>query len=623
MFTIIQNNGSSPVSGTFGGLVQGSILSVGGRQFQISYLGGSSHRDVTLTDTTPVPSANAVILLLDASGTGALTDSGNGKITVGPTGVIAVASTSSTAVVVSGNGKVSDSELDLKSTTGTQVTGNGQITGTIVHGVSAAEVADPLDSLAVPAIPTTQFSAVNASGNTVVTLQPGTYVGGITASGKAKVTLAAGTYYLQGGGFTVSGNAIVTGSGVLIYNAPQTSSDVIDISGDGSVVLTTPTSGAYQGVSIFQARSSTAPISIAGNGGLKLTGTLYAAGAAVNLSGNGVLTFQGTNGRLISADLIDTGNGVVTANIAGSGNSTQALSAADGAGDSSSSGKSLGTAGSLNLGMFTIAVDGLSGDEAADEDVRIEDAIASLDADLAPFGVKLVEVSGDLADSANIQLHIADTSAIGGVASGVLGVTIGGNDITLIAGWNWYTGADATAIGAGQYDFQTVVTHELGHATGLGHSTDDGSVMFHTLASGAVRHDLTAADIAVLESDDSEPEPLLAAAPATAESGDAAISATNESVTNSGSSLENRLCATDPMPPSLIGYVFGAIDDFRRLVANNPIGVEPELFVASADSMTPSATDQPSAIDGQDDSPSHAAVTLNRETASLPNSVFE
>ena len=46
------------------------------------------------------------------------------------------------------------------------------------------------------------------------------------------------------------------------------------------------------------------------------------------------------------------------------------------------------------------------------------------------------------------------------------------SEITLLQGWNWYAGADPSQIGAGQYDFETTVTHELGHALGLGHSAD-------------------------------------------------------------------------------------------------------------------------------------------------------
>jgi hypothetical protein len=37
----------------------------------------------------------------------------------------------------------------------------------------------------------------------------------------------------------------------------------------------------------------------------------------------------------------------------------------------------------------------------------------------------------------------------------------------MIQGWNWYAGADPAQIGSDQFDFQTVVTHELGQALGL------------------------------------------------------------------------------------------------------------------------------------------------------------
>jgi hypothetical protein len=290
------------------------------------------------TSNTSFSVTNPGILVLDPAGSGALTDSSSGTIVVGSTAIIAVASTSSTAVVVSDNGQVSASTIDLKSATGTQVTGNGKITGTIVHAVSSILVADPLASLAAPNVPTTTFSAVNLSGNTVATLQPGTYVGGIHLSGNAKVTLAPGIYYLQGGGFSVTDNAVVTGNGVFLYNASQTSSDVVSISGLASATLTAPTSGIYQGIALFQSRSSTAAVSVSGNGVLKLTGTLYAAAAQVTLSLNASLKFSGPSGRLIAADLNVSGNGRLTTDssaaqlIAASGGivSAAATNAADG-----------------------------------------------------------------------------------------------------------------------------------------------------------------------------------------------------------------------------------------------------------------------------------------------------
>jgi hypothetical protein len=93
------------------------------------------------------------------------------------------------------------------------------------------------------------------------------------------------------------------------------------------------------------------------------------------------------------------------------------------------------------------------------------------------------------------------TSAVGGYNNGVLGCTTDAGQIIIIAGWNFYAGNDTTQIGSAQYDFQTVVTHELGHALGLGHSANSGSVMFATLNAGTANHALTKADLNVPDSD--------------------------------------------------------------------------------------------------------------------------
>ena len=50
-FLIIDNQGSNPVIGNFNGLAQDAILTIGGEQFQISYVGGDGN-DVVLTQTT-------------------------------------------------------------------------------------------------------------------------------------------------------------------------------------------------------------------------------------------------------------------------------------------------------------------------------------------------------------------------------------------------------------------------------------------------------------------------------------------------------------------------------------------------------------------------------------------
>ena len=70
-----------------------------------------------------------------------------------------------------------------------------------------------------------------------------------------------GIYFLQGGGLTVSGASSLTmvageTAGVMIYNDWQHSTDAVSLSGSGSLVLTPPSSGSYEGITIFQKRGT-------------------------------------------------------------------------------------------------------------------------------------------------------------------------------------------------------------------------------------------------------------------------------------------------------------------------------------------------------------------------------
>jgi hypothetical protein len=125
---------------------------------------------------------------------------------------------------------------------------------------------------------------------------------------------------MQGGGFAVSGNATLTdlGKGVLIYkDATGCDNDGISFSGNGRVQLSALSSGIYQGLTIFQSRSSTADVSVTGNGNLTITGAIYAVSASVQIAGNGGTDVKGTpldtfGSLLIAADLTLSGNGSIS-----------------------------------------------------------------------------------------------------------------------------------------------------------------------------------------------------------------------------------------------------------------------------------------------------------------------
>ena len=98
-----------------------------------------------------------------------------------------------------------------------------------------------------------------------------------------------GIYYMDGGGFSMTGQGNLFAEGVMIYSDPKTSSDAISISGSngGSVTMTPPTSGTYKGLTLFQNRAAEQVMSISGNGNFHVTGTFYAANALMNVTGNG------------------------------------------------------------------------------------------------------------------------------------------------------------------------------------------------------------------------------------------------------------------------------------------------------------------------------------------------
>lgn len=274
------------------------------------------------------------ILLLDPNHSDSLSATGNGDITVTGGGSINVDSSSSEDALAGGNGQVSAAQISVHGTPGTKTTGNGKFVGAVTSG--APVVNDPLSTLATPSQPPRAGSRAIISGHSVVYLKPGTYVGGIRVSGQAVVYLEPGIYYLEGGGLTVTGQAQVlmapdaashpssdTGTGVLIYLASNQATDGITISGQAIVKLQAPTSGIWQGISIFEARTSTAPITVSGSGQLILDGTLYAASAKVNVSGNAILALitksmmssggpcASSGANLIAYDLNVGGNGQV------------------------------------------------------------------------------------------------------------------------------------------------------------------------------------------------------------------------------------------------------------------------------------------------------------------------
>lgn len=261
------------------------------------------------------PLSNSVTAL-NLSAAAALSTSGASGLRIN--GGLQINSRSSSAVSLSGLAGLITSQITLN-----PASGNGLISSILsfLGGLlqspppitTSPPIPDPLRYLPAPdpvklGLSTQPTTVPISSGN--VDLYPGVYTNGLTVNGPATVTLHAnadgtpGIYYLQGG-LSVSSSATVQTAagetGVMIYNDWQTSSNTINVSGSANLTLVPPASGTYQGISIFQKRgtfSSPAPaLNMSGSGSFNVTGTLYAAHAAVivvgqsstNVMGGGIL----------------------------------------------------------------------------------------------------------------------------------------------------------------------------------------------------------------------------------------------------------------------------------------------------------------------------------------------
>jgi len=247
------------------------------------------------------------IIVLDPTSSGSLNAGGGGSVSVVGANVI-VNSNSSTAAIANGGGSLSAPEFDITGVPGTSTPGGGTFSGTILNGQYPTP--DPLAYLPEPDPSTMTVQSKKKSqysNRQTVNLSPGVYQGGISVSGQGMLNMAPGVYYMDGGGFSFTGQGGMSASGVMIYNAPQSTSDKITINGSGSITLTPPTSGTYTGISIFQDRASSNTVYVSGNGSSSYSGTFYIAGGTLNITGNGTGDVIGS--QYISYDLVTGGNG--------------------------------------------------------------------------------------------------------------------------------------------------------------------------------------------------------------------------------------------------------------------------------------------------------------------------
>lgn len=153
--------------------------------------------------------------------------------------------------------------------------------------VRSSYLPDPLATLPAPASCSACPSAKKMSigSDTRVTLSPGCFEGGISISGAAEVTFNPGVYCIGGDGLKISGSADVSGSRVTFYFME----DSFDLSGGASFGATPPTSGAYAGILIFQARNNPSRSDISGGTLADSQGIIYLPAGELSVSGGSAL----------------------------------------------------------------------------------------------------------------------------------------------------------------------------------------------------------------------------------------------------------------------------------------------------------------------------------------------
>jgi len=190
--------------------------------------------------------------------------------------------------------------------------------GTMRTGVQPT--LDPLRNLAAPNIAVSPIQSakqlvINSLLPTV--LKPGVYQGGILVKGASIVTMQPGLYIMEGGGLQVTGLATVTALNVTIYNTQGAfAAGPISLSSLGKIALTAPTTGTYQGISIFQDRALNQPITVSGAGTLAFSGTVYAVGADVTLTGLLAAGIDTLGGAYICNTMLVTGVGSLNIDLA-------------------------------------------------------------------------------------------------------------------------------------------------------------------------------------------------------------------------------------------------------------------------------------------------------------------
>ncbi len=326
-YTILDNTGTSPISGTFNGQAEGSILQISGTPFKISYVGGTSKNSVVLTamdpTTTTVSSASTPAPpVFGQSVSLTATVMGPSGSSTKPTGSVQFFNNSTslgTIALANGTATLDVSSLPVAANSITAEylgdTNFAASTSTPPTTVTVGKAAS--STTLIPATTTPVFGQAIELSATVLAVSPGAgvptgtvqFFNGTTSLGTA--TLASGVGSVQVTTLALGSNSItVTYSGDSNFTGQTTSPTILTVgqASTNAVVTTTPASPVFG-----QSVALTATISAAPPGAGTPTGTVQFFLGTTSL-GTGTIT---AGAATINTSLLAAGNNSITTTYSG------------------------------------------------------------------------------------------------------------------------------------------------------------------------------------------------------------------------------------------------------------------------------------------------------------------
>nr|WP_245181818.1 pilus assembly protein TadG-related protein [Sinorhizobium mexicanum] len=254
--------------------------------------------------------SKACVLALSNSASGAVTVTGSTEVRLSGCSVVSNSSAADAFLMKNGSAMMS---TDCVYTVGEAVTTTGlTLTGCSEPVERVPPTADPFASVAEPdklhveQLPCRTLAYVSISTYTFDRLANGTeairFCGGLQIQNT--ITLKPGLYVIDGGDFTVTAGAKLSGEGVTLF---FTNGAAAKLLGNGDIDLSAPTSGPFAGLLFFGSRHDTGVIhQVTGNSESTLEGNLYMPSGRIDFTGNS--TVSGGCTQIVADQITFTGN---------------------------------------------------------------------------------------------------------------------------------------------------------------------------------------------------------------------------------------------------------------------------------------------------------------------------